>query len=61
MNTNGTVLHILTDSEVEAVSGGALASFFSAAGAISTYITILTYAETLGEGIGAGFYDATHQ
>lgn len=61
MNTDSSSIHILADSELEAVTGGALASFFSAAGAISTYITILTYAETLGEGIGAGFYDATHQ
>ena len=58
---NMETLQELSVEEGYAVNGGFAMTFVNVVGAITTYITVLSYAEKLGEGIGDGFYDATHE
>lgn len=51
----------IEESMLELVSGGSLGSFLGVTGIISTYITLVTWAEHFGEGLGNGLYDGLHQ
>ena len=52
----------LNEDQLTAVTGGnPLLAVLNPVGAVLTYMELLKIAERFGEGLGAGFYDATHE
>ena len=48
---------ISTEELMQVTGGTAFGSAMSYAGLLGTYIMVLDYAESFGEGLGEGFYD----